>query len=52
MQYGKPNIERDMCIKCGACYSQCPRSFYSFDVVNDYENILGAVAAAMNPGGN
>lgn len=52
MEYGKPNIDREMCIKCGACYSSCPRSFFSFDVCGDYENILGAITAAMNPGGN
>ena len=52
MEYGKPNIDREMCIKCGACYASCPRSFFSFDVCGDYENILGAITAAMNPGGN
>lgn len=25
-EYGKPQGERDLCIKCGACYNQCPRS--------------------------
>ncbi|HIJ06638.1 MAG TPA: coenzyme F420 hydrogenase subunit gamma [Methanocalculus sp.] len=49
MQYGKPQIERDMCIKCGACYAQCPRSFFSFDVVNQYEGIMEAIDAAMEP---
>jgi coenzyme F420 hydrogenase subunit gamma len=52
MEDGKPNVDREMCIKCGACYSSCPRSFFSFDVCGDYENILGAITAAMNPGGN
>jgi len=49
MEYGKPQIERDLCIKCGACYAQCPRSFFSFDVVNQYEGIMEAIDAAMQP---
>jgi coenzyme F420 hydrogenase subunit gamma len=52
MEEGKPNIERDMCIKCGACYAACPRAFFSFDVVNQYETIIDAINGAMNPGGN
>ncbi len=52
MEFGKPNIERDMCIKCGACYAACPRSFFSFDVVGQYEGITAAINGAMNPGGN
>lgn len=52
MEYGKPNIDREMCIKCGACSAQCPRTFFSHDLCGDYEGILGAIGAAMNPGGN
>jgi coenzyme F420 hydrogenase subunit gamma len=47
MEYGKPNVERDLCIKCGACYSQCPRSWFSFDVVSNYEAINEAIMAAL-----
>ncbi|MCQ1538330.1 coenzyme F420 hydrogenase subunit gamma [Methanocalculus taiwanensis] len=49
MVYGKPQVERDLCIKCGACYAQCPRSFFSFDVVNQYEGIIDAIDAALQP---
>jgi coenzyme F420 hydrogenase subunit gamma len=47
MEYGKPQGERDLCIKCGACYNQCPRSWYSFDVVDNYEAINEAIMAAL-----
>ncbi|WP_347403349.1 coenzyme F420 hydrogenase subunit gamma [Methanogenium sp. S4BF] len=50
MEYGKPNIERDMCIKCGVCYAQCPRSFFNFDVMNQFEAIGEAINAAMGKG--
>ncbi len=47
MEYGKPNVNRDQCIKCGACYAQCPRSWLNFDVINNYEGIIGAIKGAM-----
>lgn len=47
MEYGKPNIDREQCIKCGACYSQCPRSWFSFDVVSQFEAITAAINGAM-----
>jgi coenzyme F420 hydrogenase subunit gamma len=47
MEYGKPNVNRDLCIKCGACYSQCPRSWFNFDVMNNYEGIMDAIKGAM-----
>jgi coenzyme F420 hydrogenase subunit gamma len=27
MDYGRPHVNQELCIKCGACYAQCPRSF-------------------------
>ncbi|MBO7388144.1 MAG: 4Fe-4S binding protein, partial [Methanomicrobium sp.] len=51
MQAGKPNVDREMCIKCGACYVQCPRSFYSFDVVGQFESISELIATVMGKGG-
>jgi coenzyme F420 hydrogenase subunit gamma len=27
MAYGRPHVNQELCIKCGACYAQCPRSF-------------------------
>ncbi|NLA38416.1 MAG: 4Fe-4S dicluster domain-containing protein, partial [Methanomicrobiales archaeon] len=47
MEYGRPNINRDLCIKCGACYAQCPRSWFNFDVMNNYEAIMNAIKGAM-----
>lgn len=49
--YGKPSVNRDLCIKCGACYASCPRSFFNFDVINNFEAITEAVDAAMGKGG-
>ena len=49
MQYGGPQIERDLCIKCGACYAQCPRSFFSFDVCGQYEAITNLIGEVMKP---
>ena len=49
MQYGRPQIERDMCIKGGACYAQCPRSFFSFDVCGQYEAITNLIGEVMKP---
>ncbi|HJK63112.1 MAG TPA: 4Fe-4S binding protein, partial [Methanocorpusculum sp.] len=49
MQYGRPQIERDLCIKCGACYAQCPRSFFSFDVCGQYEAITNLIGEVMKP---
>jgi len=46
-EYGKPQGQRDLCIKCGACYNQCPRSWFSFDVVSSYEAINEAIMAAL-----
>jgi coenzyme F420 hydrogenase subunit gamma len=51
MVYGKPNIDRDLCIKCGSCYAQCPRSFFNFDVINEFESIGELINAAMGKGG-
>jgi coenzyme F420 hydrogenase subunit gamma len=46
-EYGKPNVNREMCIKCGAFYAQCPRSFFNFDVMNQYEGIMEAIDGAL-----
>jgi coenzyme F420 hydrogenase subunit gamma len=47
MEYGKPNGERDLCIKCGACYAQCPRGFFNEGVIGEYEAINEAIMAAL-----
>jgi coenzyme F420 hydrogenase subunit gamma len=36
-----------MCIKCGACYAQCPRSFFNFDVMNEFEAIMETIDGAL-----
>ncbi len=46
-EYGKPQGQRDLCIKCGACYNQCPRSWFNFDVVPNYETIMELIMAVM-----
>jgi len=48
MEYGKPQLERDLCIKCGACSAQCPRGFFSHELTAEYEAINEAIMAALS----
>ncbi|WP_243684378.1 4Fe-4S binding protein [Methanosarcina barkeri] len=28
-EFGKPQGDLNLCIKCGSCYGACPRSFFN-----------------------
>lgn len=47
LEFGKPQGERDLCIKCGSCYGACPRSFFNFDVMEEFESISEIIAGAL-----
>ena len=34
MNEGRPEINNDRCIKCGICYTHCPRSWFPADRIN------------------
>lgn len=46
-EFGKPQGERDLCIKCGSCYGACPRSFFNFEVIDEFEDISEIIAEAL-----
>jgi coenzyme F420 hydrogenase subunit gamma len=46
-EFGKPQGERDLCIKCGSCYGACPRSFFNFEVMDEFEEISEIIAGAL-----
>lgn len=47
LEFGKPQGERDLCIKCGSCYGACPRSFFNFEVIDEFEDISEIIAEAL-----
>jgi coenzyme F420 hydrogenase subunit gamma len=47
IELGKPQGQSDLCIKCGSCYGACPRSFFNFEVIDDFEAISVMIAEAL-----